>query len=137
MAKDRIHNAVKKALINDGWTITADPYEIEFKEVTLYIDLKADRAIAAERDDEKIAVEIKSFLSLSQIHELQAALGQYQMYEAYLEEIAPERVLYLAISEQIWKTLFALEAVQILVAKFRLRVIVVNLKTEEIVLWKK
>jgi hypothetical protein len=137
MARDRIHNAVKKALVNDGWTITADPYEIEFKEVTLYIDLKADRAIAAERDDEKIAVEIKSFLSLSQIHELQAALGQYQMYQAYLEEIAPDRVLYLAISEQIWKTLFGLEAVKVLVAKFQLRLIVVNLKTEEIVLWKK
>jgi hypothetical protein len=29
-AKDLYHEAVKNALIKDGWTITADPYPIEF-----------------------------------------------------------------------------------------------------------
>ncbi|MBI1765228.1 MAG: hypothetical protein HYR56_27765 [Acidobacteria bacterium] len=28
---DTIHEAVKQALINDGWTITDDPYIIEYK----------------------------------------------------------------------------------------------------------
>lgn len=52
--RDTIHNAVKNALIKDGWTITADPYMIEYKDLTLYADLTADRPLAAERGEEKI-----------------------------------------------------------------------------------
>jgi hypothetical protein len=29
MARDKIHNAVKNALIKGGWTITADPYQLQ------------------------------------------------------------------------------------------------------------
>jgi len=38
-AKDLYHEAVKNALIKDGWTITADPYPIEFEDAELYPDL--------------------------------------------------------------------------------------------------
>jgi hypothetical protein len=41
------------------------------------VDLGAERLIAAQRGDEKIAVEIKSFTGPSAIHEMQMALGQY------------------------------------------------------------
>ncbi|MEP7338489.1 MAG: XisH family protein [Acidobacteriota bacterium] len=135
--RDKIHDAVKNALIKDGWTITADPYEIKYKRVKLQADLAADRPIAADRGEEKIVVEIKSFLSLSPIHELQAALGQYQMYLAFLESTAPERRLFLAVSQQIWEELFLLEAIQDLIARWELRLFVVDLKAEEILLWKK
>ena len=138
MAKrDKIHNAVKNALTKDGWTITADPYEIRYKQIKLQADLAADRPIAAERGEEKIVVEIKSFLSLSPVHELQAALGQYQMYLAFLESAAPERKLFLAVSRQIWEDLFLLEAIQDLIARWDLRPFVVDLKAEEIILWRK
>jgi len=58
---DKIHDKVKNALIKDGWTITHDPFAIQFEELDLYVDLAAERVFAAERADEKIAVEIKSF----------------------------------------------------------------------------
>lgn len=135
--RDKIHNAVKNALVKDGWTITADPYEIKYKRVKLQADLAADRPIAAERGEEKIVVEIKSFLSLSPIHELQAALGQYHMYLAFLESAAPDRRLFLAVGQQIWEELFMLEAIQDLIARWDLRLLVVDLKAEEIVLWRK
>lgn len=35
MALDKIHNADKNALIKDDWTITADPFEIRFKDIRL------------------------------------------------------------------------------------------------------
>jgi hypothetical protein len=38
-AKDLYHEAVKNALIKDGWTITADPYPIEYEDAELYPDL--------------------------------------------------------------------------------------------------
>ena len=31
MAKDIYHQAIKNALVKDGWTITADPYPLEVK----------------------------------------------------------------------------------------------------------
>lgn len=61
MALDKIHNAVKNALIKDGWKITADPYRIDFEEYRLYADMSAERPIAATKDNEKIVVEVKSF----------------------------------------------------------------------------
>jgi hypothetical protein len=72
---DAIHNAVKNALVKDGWTITADPYTFRYEEVILFADLGAERPLAAERAGQKIVVEVKSFLSPSPIHDLKLALG--------------------------------------------------------------
>lgn len=63
MAKDKYHDAVKNALVKDGWTITHDPYRISFGIERVYVDLGAERMLAAERGKEKIAVEIKTFAS--------------------------------------------------------------------------
>jgi hypothetical protein len=52
--RDMIHEAVKNALIKDGWTITADPYIIEYEDVILFADLGAERPMAAERAGRKI-----------------------------------------------------------------------------------
>jgi XisH protein len=94
MARDRFHNAVKVALQKDGWTITADPYEFSIGEVEFEIDLAAE-TVAAERAGEKIAVEIKSFISRSSVSEFHTALGQFLNYKFALEEIDPQRTLYL------------------------------------------
>ena len=64
-ARDLYHDAVKSALIKEGWLILADPYRIRYKDLDLYADLAAERPIAAERDDQKIVVEIKSFVGRS------------------------------------------------------------------------
>lgn len=47
--KDTIHEAVKNALIKDGWTITADPYRITYGDEKIFIDLAAELPLAAER----------------------------------------------------------------------------------------
>lgn len=44
-AKDIYHEAVKNALIKDGWKITADPYPLEYKDVELYPDLAIEKLI--------------------------------------------------------------------------------------------
>lgn len=58
MAKDIIHEPVKKALENAGWTITDDQYTVAYAEFTIYADLAAERIIAAERGKEKIVAWI-------------------------------------------------------------------------------
>jgi hypothetical protein len=70
MAKDLFHDAVKNALIKDGWQITDDPFFLKIGGVELYIDLGAEKLIAAERDNQKIAVEIKSFISSSSLEDV-------------------------------------------------------------------
>jgi len=51
-AKDTIHDAVKNALIKDGWKITHDPYTIKYEEVTAYADLGAELIFAAEKSQD-------------------------------------------------------------------------------------
>ena len=58
-AKDKFHELVIIALEKEGWMITHDPYHIDLGFVDLYIDLGAERLLAAIKESEKIAVEIK------------------------------------------------------------------------------
>jgi XisH protein len=60
--KDTFHDIVRRALEKDGWTITHDPLYIDLTDVEVQIDLGAERLIAAERNNQTIAVEIKSFI---------------------------------------------------------------------------
>ena len=76
-AKDIYHDAAKQALINDGWTITHDPYTIKIGRRDVFVDLGAEKLLAAEKEGRKIAVEIKSFVGRSEIADLQDALGQF------------------------------------------------------------
>jgi XisH protein len=52
-AKDLFHNAVKVALQKDGWTVTHDPLHLDLPDVEVYIDLGAEKLIAAERSGKK------------------------------------------------------------------------------------
>ncbi|MEH1810622.1 XisH family protein [Nostoc sp.] len=97
-ARDKFHNVVKSALQKDGWRITHDPLLIRIENITdMYIDLGAERIIAAEREGQIIAVEVKSFIGTSTISEFHTAVGQFINYRYALEEIDSERVLYLAV----------------------------------------
>src|SRR5262249_281931 len=81
---DIYHHVVKNALIKDGWTITHDPYTLTFGQRNVFVDLGAARLVAAERNQEKIAVEIKSFHGASDVRDLEMALGQYVFYRSLL-----------------------------------------------------
>jgi hypothetical protein len=70
-ARDIYHDHVKRALISDGWTITHDPYTLTFGQKDVFVDLGAERVIAAEKGNEKIAVEVKSFQSASDVRDLE------------------------------------------------------------------
>jgi hypothetical protein len=96
-AKDLFHYGVKAALEKENWQITADPLIIKIDNVKFEVDLGADKIIAAENYEAKIAVEIKSFLSNSVITDFHAALGQFLNYRLALNMTEPERKLYLAV----------------------------------------
>ena len=105
-ARDLYHDAVKNALVKDGWTITHDPFIVEIEGDRLNIDLGAERVIAAEKGTRKIAVEIKTFGGPSPMADMERALGQYVLYRIFLKRTDPERELYLAVPEDVLEDLF-------------------------------
>lgn len=102
-AKNIYHDAVVAALTADGWTITADPLTVKYGTRDLFVDLAAERrTLAAEKNGEKIAVEIQSFLNASEVRSLQEAIGQYELYRAVLKEVEPDRPLLLAVPRHVY-----------------------------------
>ena len=93
-------------LEKQGWQITADPYEINVDDVDFEIDLAAEQLIAVTRENQKIAVAIKSFISSSNIFDFHTALGQFLNYRDALEIIEPDRMLYLAIRVPVYESFF-------------------------------
>lgn len=138
MAKDVFHQEVRNALEKDGWVITHDPFTIRISEaVKLQIDLAAENAIAAERDLEKIAVEIKSFIGDSDISAFHTALGQYLNYCQALEEQEPDRIVYLAVPFETYQDFFQLPFIQRALVRYQVKLIIYAPKQEEIRLWIK
>ncbi|NEQ80654.1 MAG: fatty-acid synthase [Moorea sp. SIO2I5] len=134
-AKDIYHDTVKNALIKDGWTITNDPLSLKIGKKDIYIDLAAEKLLVAEKQGQKIAVEVKSFVGLSEIEDLKNALGQYILYDKILKRQLSERLLYLAIRSAIFNRLFTKEIGQILLEDNTLKIIVFDPEEEVIIKW--
>lgn len=134
-ARDTIHNAVRNALVKDGWTITADPYIIQFETIRAQVDLEAEAPLEAENGNRRILVEIKSFLDQSAVHAFGRALGQYEFYR-YLKRLTGlPHDLYLAVSEEIYHSVMERDGIREIVELSGLALIVVNIEREEIVQW--
>ncbi len=103
----------------------------------MYIDLAAEQLITAEKNDEKIAIEIKSFIGVSATTEFSTALGQFLKYQLALEEEQPDRILYLAIPIDADRSFFSLELPRRLVEKYRVNLIVYEPEEESIVRWQR
>ena len=135
-ARDYYHETVRSALEKDGWKITHDPYHLKLtRRKNLYIDLVAEQLIAAEKDIQKIAIEIKSFRSASEMKDLEEALGQFVLYEHLLNRYEPERKLYLAVPDAVRQSVFEEEAGQILIEAQIIRLFTFDINQEEIVQW--
>lgn len=134
-AKDIYHEAVKNALIKDGWNILADPYKIKYKDAELFADLAAEKPLAAERNGRKIVVEIKSFLSPSPMRDFEIALGQYILYRNLISLTEPEYQIYLAIKDSIYENFFQRESIQDIVKINQLLLLVVEMEKEKILQW--
>jgi len=136
-AKDIFHNAIKSALIKDGWKITDDPLFIKpSTKISLYIDIGGERAIGAEKDGQTIAVEIKSFLSMSPLAEFHTALGQFLNYMLALKLNRSERTLYLAITKDTYRDFFSDPFIQLSVSTYQVKLLIFDPLEEVIVLWR-
>ena len=133
--RDIYHDAVKNALIKDGWTITHDPLTLAIGSQDAYVDLGAERMLAAERGAERIAVEVKSFIGRSAMADLEQAMGQYLLYRGVLARQEPERTLYLAISSKVYNGIFSTPFGRIALEDYGIKLVVWDPAREVIERW--
>ncbi|MEH1941987.1 MAG: XisH family protein [Nostoc sp.] len=134
-ARDRFHELVRTALEKEGWLITHDPYHIDLGFVDFYIDWGAELLLAATKDEEKIAVEIKTFLAPSTISEFHTAIGQFINYRIALEDDDPERWLYLAVPLDVYKRFFRYPFIQTVIVRNKIPLLVYDTEKQEIAEW--
>jgi len=143
--RDALHNLVKQALIKSGWEITDDPYIINIGKRSLYVDIGALEAsshgqregqiLGAQREGRRIAIEVKEFRGPSAITDLERAIGQYVLYRLLLNKLDPEREIYLAVTNRIYKRIFSEPIGQVVINDLPLHLLVINLENVEVQQW--
>ncbi|MDQ3321862.1 MAG: XisH family protein [Acidobacteriota bacterium] len=134
-AKDIYHDTVKRALIKDGWKITAENLHLPWGGTNLYVDLGAEKVFIAEKKGQKIAVEVKSFSGRSEMVELEKSLGQFFLYRFALRRDYPDRELFLAIRRDVYERIFLTPDGVGLIETENLKIIVFDEIKEELVRW--
>lgn len=131
-AKDRYHDAVKNALVKDGWVVTAEQVRLLYGDRNLWIDIQAEKTV----DQRVILIEVKELDDVdSPVEALANAIGKYLLYRLaiiYTKRYAP---LYLAVTEAAYNGILSGVAGQQALTQFQILVVVFNPEREEIVKW--
>ncbi len=91
--------------------------------------------MAAEKDNQFIAVEVKNFLAPSTVSEFHEAIGQFINYRIALRLKQPERVLYLAVPLFTYEEFFLEEVVRISIAENAVKLLIFDPELQAVVQW--
>jgi hypothetical protein len=133
--QSEFHGAVKRALLKDGWIIINEPFLIAFGQRRTQADFGAERIITAGQPSDQIAVNVAASLRLPRLDQLERAIGRHVIQETWLDEIEPNRTLYLAISYSDYSALLQDTSTKLLLVDYSLRLIVVDVGLEEVERW--
>ncbi|TRU81184.1 MAG: hypothetical protein EWV76_21695 [Microcystis novacekii Mn_MB_F_20050700_S1] len=90
---------------------------------------------AAEKEDRKIAIEIKDFDTPSVISESEKTIGKLQLYQWALDSQEPERQLFLGISQAVYLKHFKKFIFQLVIKRNKINLIIYDQQKEIIVEW--
>ena len=92
-------------------------------------------SIGAERGNERIVVEISSFVADSPVRDLQEAIGQFVVYRVLLSQVEPDRLLFLGVSTRVSDSVLSEPLGQLVTAEVRLRLLVFDPHQQKVVRW--
>jgi hypothetical protein len=131
-ARDYHHDTVKRALLKAGWQIAGEQVTLILPIRRLWVDMRA----ISPRETLPLLVEVKSFENLSSpVEYLTAAVGKYILYEAAIEDLGIDGVLYMALPTHAFEGIMAEPVGQLLRQRVHIRMIVFDPISEEIVEW--
>ena len=131
-AKDRYHDAVKRALIKAGWTIEEEQFTLTVDKRNLWIDIQASKG----EPQLIILIEVKELADVdSAIEALANALGKYELYRLALQVSKLDYPLYMAVTKQSYDGILSESIGQLVLGYARIPLIVFDAETEEIIQW--
>ncbi|HVU12796.1 MAG TPA: element excision factor XisH family protein [Phototrophicaceae bacterium] len=131
-AKDRHHDAVKRALIKDGWRVVREQVFLKYEDRHIWFDLQAEHS----SDEQIVLFEIKGFEELSSpVEALESALGQYVLYQAILEALENPTPLFLTVPREAYETFLSQPFAQTGLRKAGAKLLIFDPVQEEIVQW--
>jgi len=137
VARDIFHTLVKEALEHEGWSITHDPFPLHNrKEGGLQTDLGAEKIITAEKGSIRIAVEVKSFVHISILHDFLLAVGSYYVYRKILSKNDQDRTLYVALPDFVFNRKIRFVWAQEVVEDLGMKFILCDTSQKSITAWK-
>lgn len=99
------------------------------------MDIGAERLFAAEKGEEKIAVEVKSLTQPSIVYSFYEAFGQYMLYRDALQDEGIDRQMFLAISDIAFLRIEKLPFLYKRLEQYQISLIIVNIEDEIIEKW--
>ena len=98
-------------------------------------DLGAEKVITAERDNIRIAVEGKSFVHISILHDFLLAVDQYFVYKKILLANDSDRTLFVALPDFVYNRVSKLEWANAVIADLDMKFILYNTNQKIITAW--
>ena len=133
--KDKIHDAVKRALEKEGWQIVNDPFYLKLQTKTVRIDMEAERFMEAKKGAETILIEVKTLDTSALLYSFYAAYGQYEFYRDSLAKYAINKPIYLATSERVHYEMNAIPELMEWLKKHKVNLLFVDIEEEKIETW--
>jgi len=131
-AKDRYHDAVVRALVKNGWTITTEQMLVRFVERRLWIDIQAAKA----SEQLVIVVEVKGFESMpSLVDYLADAVGKYVIYLCALDYARLDARLYMVVPIVAYEGILNEEIGRRAIRKANIDIMVFDPEREEVIRW--
>ena len=128
-AKDKFHDAVIAALIKDGWRVDEEQVELVMDNRILWIDLRA------VKDNKSILIEIKSFISKSQVEDLAQSIGKHELYRVILKSKKSDESLYLAVPYSAYQGILNERLGRMVFHDLRIKYLVFDAQKEIIRAW--
>jgi hypothetical protein len=87
------------------------------------------------RGTQRILVEVKSFLGRSFVADLQAAIGQYEMYQAVIDTQKLDFRLYMALASTVYEERFQSPLAQLMIQRGQVNLMVFDPNQEVVTQW--